>query len=303
MKHINNKRFEIAVIFLLISLISVSQNNVGIGTTIPDASAILHLESTDKGILISRLTTAQMNLVLFPANGLMVYNTDSSCFFYYKQTAWFSLCNGGSTGITGVTGATGSTGLTGATGTAGTNGIDGVNGTNGATGATGNTGLTGATGTAGTNGIDGVNGTNGATGATGNTGLTGATGATGNNGINGTNGSNGGGGISGGISNISDMGPVLNWQDCSRYCYNLTENGYTDWRMPTVGDLAQARDNADPAFGFPGECSCFVWTSSPNPSLSASWVAFQESAGVPPYYSWNTTSGSVFDTRTCRCVR
>ncbi|OFY82308.1 MAG: hypothetical protein A3F72_21790 [Bacteroidetes bacterium RIFCSPLOWO2_12_FULL_35_15] len=251
----------------------MSQNNVGIGTTIPDASAILHLESTDKGILISRLTTAQMNLVLFPANGLMVYNTDSSCFFYYKQTAWFSLCNGGSTGITGVTGATGSTGLTGATGTAGTNGIDGVNGTNGATGATGNTGLTGATG------------------------------ATGNNGINGTNGSNGGGGISGGISNISDMGPVLNWQDCSRYCYNLTENGYTDWRMPTVGDLAQARDNADPAFGFPGECSCFVWTSSPNPSLSASWVAFQESAGVPPYYSWNTTSGSVFDTRTCRCVR
>ncbi|PIA80699.1 hypothetical protein BFR04_15940 [Gaetbulibacter sp. 4G1] len=53
-----------------------SAAQVGIGTTTPDASSILDVESTDKGILIPRLTTAQINAITNPANGLMVYNTD-----------------------------------------------------------------------------------------------------------------------------------------------------------------------------------------------------------------------------------
>lgn len=51
-------------------------SQVGIGTTTPDASSILDIESTDKGILVPRLTSAQINAITNPANGLLVYNTD-----------------------------------------------------------------------------------------------------------------------------------------------------------------------------------------------------------------------------------
>ncbi len=49
--------------------------NVGIGTTTPNASAILDITSTTKGFLIPRLTTSEMNAISNPANGLGVWNT------------------------------------------------------------------------------------------------------------------------------------------------------------------------------------------------------------------------------------
>ncbi|GGD25213.1 hypothetical protein [Hyunsoonleella pacifica] len=68
---------NIVYIFLLCIIISSSSYaQVGIGTTNPDDSSVLDIESTDKGVLIPRLTTAQINAIIDPANGLMVYNTD-----------------------------------------------------------------------------------------------------------------------------------------------------------------------------------------------------------------------------------
>ncbi len=64
------------LIILLCCSYYYSAAQVGIGTTTPDASSILDVESTDKGILIPRLTTVQINAISNPANGLMVYNTD-----------------------------------------------------------------------------------------------------------------------------------------------------------------------------------------------------------------------------------
>ncbi|MCX6167350.1 MAG: hypothetical protein NT021_05125 [Sphingobacteriales bacterium] len=48
----------------------------GIGTTTPDASAKLEIFSTDKGLLIPRMTLAQRTAITSPANGLLVYQTD-----------------------------------------------------------------------------------------------------------------------------------------------------------------------------------------------------------------------------------
>lgn len=48
---------------------------VGIGTTTPDASSVLDVFSTNKGLLIPRLTTVQRDLIVSPATGLMIYNT------------------------------------------------------------------------------------------------------------------------------------------------------------------------------------------------------------------------------------
>jgi hypothetical protein len=65
--------------------------SVGIGTNAPNASAQLDVTATNKGILVPRLTNAQMLTIASPANGLLVYNTDSSAFAYRNATAWVFL--------------------------------------------------------------------------------------------------------------------------------------------------------------------------------------------------------------------
>ncbi len=75
---------------LLFSLQSYAQTGVAINTTgnEPDTSAMLDVSSTEKGILIPRLTQAQRNAIAIPAEGLMIFQTDESAGFYYYQTSW-----------------------------------------------------------------------------------------------------------------------------------------------------------------------------------------------------------------------
>jgi hypothetical protein len=62
---------------------------VGIGTTTPDGSAKLDVNSTDKGFLPPRLTTAQRDQINLPAVGLMIYNTTLSAIqFHTGGNAW-----------------------------------------------------------------------------------------------------------------------------------------------------------------------------------------------------------------------
>src|ERR1700752_297425 len=88
----------------VVALLSIAQNthaqnsNVGIGTLTPNASAMLDVVATNKGVLVPRVTTAQMNAIPAPVNGLLVYNTDSSCFCFRTASAWRSLCNAGGVG-------------------------------------------------------------------------------------------------------------------------------------------------------------------------------------------------------------
>ncbi len=77
------------IIILLAMLFSVTcyAQNVGIGTLTPDASAQLHISSTNKGLIIPRMTTAEKLLIPTPADGLMVYDTDIKNFWYYDLAA------------------------------------------------------------------------------------------------------------------------------------------------------------------------------------------------------------------------
>lgn len=141
---------NIIILFLILSYsLCFSQNNVGIGTSNPDPSSILDLSSNSKGVLIPRLSTAQRLMISNPANGLLVFDVDLDCFYYYSSTGstWISLCN--NSGTTGATGATGVTGITGATGPSG--------GPPGPTGPTGSAGtgaiISMAFGNAGTPGV------------------------------------------------------------------------------------------------------------------------------------------------------
>ncbi len=72
-----------------------AQANVGIGTTTPNASAILDLTSTNSGLLPPRMTHAQMNAIpATVATGDFVFCTDSTAFltpstyYYYNGSAW-----------------------------------------------------------------------------------------------------------------------------------------------------------------------------------------------------------------------
>ena len=80
---------QIPLLFLVFSsLLSYSQN-VGIGTNTPHASAALEIKDSTKGILIPRMTMAQRNAIQNPAEGLMVYQTDSTKgFWYFTNTYW-----------------------------------------------------------------------------------------------------------------------------------------------------------------------------------------------------------------------
>ncbi len=70
---------------------------VGIGTTTPDNSAILELNSTTQGLLLPRMTTNQRNAIVSPAEGLLIYNLDSGCFQFYTGTSWSSCLGATST--------------------------------------------------------------------------------------------------------------------------------------------------------------------------------------------------------------
>src|SRR5688572_20200688 len=83
-------KFTLLSLLLLCALSSFSQ--VGIGTTTPDPSSVLHISSTQKGTLITRMTSAQRDAISNPADGLMIYNTDSKCINIYKNANWWEVC-------------------------------------------------------------------------------------------------------------------------------------------------------------------------------------------------------------------
>lgn len=67
---------------------------VGIGTSVPDASAQLEILSTSKGLLIPRLSLAQREQINNPANGLLIYQVvNSPGFYYYNNGQWQKLVN------------------------------------------------------------------------------------------------------------------------------------------------------------------------------------------------------------------
>lgn len=59
---------------------------------LPDSSALLELESVDKGFLTTRMTTGQRNAIINPADGLIVFNITNGCLEYHFSGQWYSLC-------------------------------------------------------------------------------------------------------------------------------------------------------------------------------------------------------------------
>ena len=90
------KRILFLLSVVLTAQIAIAQN-VGIGTSAPNAKAALEISSTTKGLLIPSMTTSQRLAITSatPApSGLMVYDTDRDEFYHYNGSSWSPILNG-----------------------------------------------------------------------------------------------------------------------------------------------------------------------------------------------------------------
>src|SRR5574343_97 len=77
-------------------LFASAQQNIGIGTSTPSASAILDVTSSTKGFLLPRLTSVQKLAINNPSKGLLVYDITSNSLWQYNGAAWLEVSQGGS---------------------------------------------------------------------------------------------------------------------------------------------------------------------------------------------------------------
>lgn len=90
------KQTSLIAIMLAFACIKLNAQNtfpasgsVGIGTATPNASALLEVKSTTKGMLVPRMTKAQRDLIPSPATGLLIYQTDNTPnFYFFNGTTW-----------------------------------------------------------------------------------------------------------------------------------------------------------------------------------------------------------------------
>lgn len=89
------KKLVLLVLLLPISLVA----QVGIGTTNPHSSSVLHIESSDKGLLVPQVALVDVTNTTTPVSspkvGLLVWNTNDSVvggagkgFYFFKNNKW-----------------------------------------------------------------------------------------------------------------------------------------------------------------------------------------------------------------------
>ena len=93
-------RYIPSLIFAVAISVGTKANGQGMavntsGST-ADASAMLDVSSTSKGLLIPRMTQAERTAISSPATALMVYQTDGTAgFYYYNGSSWAQVGGGG----------------------------------------------------------------------------------------------------------------------------------------------------------------------------------------------------------------
>lgn len=78
-------------LLLTTSYLATAQVGINSDNSNPDASAMLDVSSTDKGLLIPRMDSTSRQGISNPANGLLVFDTDFNSFWYYTNSTWLNL--------------------------------------------------------------------------------------------------------------------------------------------------------------------------------------------------------------------
>ena len=92
------RKYLLIALLLFIYYLPAAAQSLAINTdgSTANASSILDVKSTAKGILIPRMTMSDRNLIATPATGLMIYQTDNTAgFYYYDGVAWVSIVSSG----------------------------------------------------------------------------------------------------------------------------------------------------------------------------------------------------------------
>lgn len=77
---------RILTVLLLLNMLSMAAQ-VAIGTTTPDSSSALEIESTTGALVPPRMTSAQMN-ALTPLEGAVVFNISENAMYIYTDANW-----------------------------------------------------------------------------------------------------------------------------------------------------------------------------------------------------------------------
>ena len=83
------------LILTLLCAATITQAQVGIGTTSPAASAQLDVTSTTKGLLPPRMTSTQRDAIASPVAGLMIWCTETLELQVYNGTRWINSTGSG----------------------------------------------------------------------------------------------------------------------------------------------------------------------------------------------------------------
>lgn len=79
------------LIFLWTGQFAFSQVAISIDGSNPDPSAMLEVKSTEKGILVPRMSSIQRTAIASPASGLLVFDNDTQSFWFFSAGAWIEL--------------------------------------------------------------------------------------------------------------------------------------------------------------------------------------------------------------------
>ncbi|MCB0480861.1 MAG: tail fiber protein [Flavobacteriales bacterium] len=94
MENIKHLTALVSLLWLSFILSNISHAQVGVGTDNPSSKAVLHLESSDKGLIIPKMNNAAMDAMTVggnPETGTLVYNTDVNEIFTFKNGKWYSM--------------------------------------------------------------------------------------------------------------------------------------------------------------------------------------------------------------------
>ena len=83
-------KITLTIIFIVFGFVTTNaQVAINTNGADPDASAMLDVVSTTKGMLIPRMTQTQRDAIGTPASGLLIYQTDNTTgFYYYDGSTW-----------------------------------------------------------------------------------------------------------------------------------------------------------------------------------------------------------------------
>ncbi len=84
------------IYFLFAFLVTFSfhvNSQISIGDSLPDSCATLDLQASDRGLMLPRMNSMQMNSISNPAHGLVIYNNTVNAVYFFDGDGWNMIGN------------------------------------------------------------------------------------------------------------------------------------------------------------------------------------------------------------------